>query len=79
MERSGLSRRSLSREAGATRTGRHRPEDDVAPQLGGTEWLRVEPRGRPAGRGHVQTFERDVQTFEHGHLAELPEPRADLI
>ena len=25
----------------------------MAPQLGGAEWLGVEPRGRPAERGHV--------------------------
>jgi hypothetical protein len=44
---------------------RQRPEvhdDDVAAQLGRAEWLGVEPLGRPAERGHVQTF-------AHGHLA----------
>ena len=36
---------------------RQRPEvdeDDVAAQLGGAEWLGVEPPGRPVERGHVQ-------------------------
>jgi hypothetical protein len=47
-------------------------EDDLAPQLGGAKWRRVEPLGRPAERGHVQTL-------EHGHLAQRPEPRADLF
>jgi hypothetical protein len=39
---------------------RERPEvheDDVTAQLGGAEWLGVEPPGRPAELGHVQTFE----------------------
>ena len=54
---------------------RQRPEvheDDVAAQLGGAERLGVEPLGRPAERGHVQTF-------EDRHLAKRPEPRADLV
>ena len=34
-------------------------EDDVAAQLGGAEWLGVEPLGRPAERGHVQTVEHE--------------------
>ena len=44
---------------------RQRPEvhqDDLAAQLGGAQWLGVGPPGRPAERGHVQTF-------EHAHLA----------
>src|SRR5215207_1936034 len=51
---------------------RQRPEvheDDAAAQLGGAEWLGVEPPGRPADRGHVQTF-------GHGHLAKRLEPGA---
>ena len=51
----------------------------MAAQLGGAEWLGVEPLGRPTERGHVQTFERPVQTVEHGRLAELSQPRADLL
>ena len=47
-------------------------EDDVAAQLGGAEWLGVEPLGRPAERGHVHTP-------EHGHLAKRPEAGADLV
>jgi hypothetical protein len=38
-------------------------EDDMAPQLGGAERLGIEPRGRPAERGHVHMC-------EHGHLTE---------
>jgi hypothetical protein len=44
----------------------------AALQLGGAEWLRVEPLGRP-----VES--RDAQTTEYGHLAELPEAGADLF
>jgi hypothetical protein len=44
----------------------------VAAQLGWAEWLGVEPLGRPAERGHVQTFER-------GHLAKRPEAGAKLL
>ena len=33
-------------------------EDDVAPQLGEAEWLRVEPLGRTGERGHMHTFEQ---------------------
>jgi hypothetical protein len=43
---------------------RQRPEvhdDDATLQLGGAEWLGVEPLGRPAERGHVHTC-------EYGHL-----------
>src|SRR5688500_1727872 len=40
---------------------RPRPEvrqDDVAAELGGAEWLGVEPLGRAGERGHVHTFEQ---------------------
>src|SRR5918992_4286942 len=43
-----------------------------AAKLGGTEWLRVEPPGRAAERGHTRTS-------EHGHLAKRPEARSDLV
>ena len=33
-------------------------EDDAALQLGGAEWLGVEPLGRAGERGHVHTFEQ---------------------
>ena len=44
-------------------------EDDVAAQLGGAEWLGVEPPGRPAKRRHVQWA-------GHGRLAKAPKCRA---
>ena len=53
---------------------RQRPEvheDDASTQLGGAEWLGVEPLGRPAERGHVHTC-------EYGHLAKRAQPRAQL-
>ena len=43
----------------------------MAAQLGGAEWLGVEPPGRPAERGHVHPF-------EDAHLAKRPERRSDL-
>jgi hypothetical protein len=45
---------------------------DVAAQLGGAEWLGVEPAGRPAEQGHVQRF-------EHSYLPKRPERRANLF
>ena len=50
---------------------------EAALQLGGAEWLGVEPPGRPAEGGHVQLFERHAQTFEHGHLAARREQDAN--
>jgi len=45
---------------------------DVTAELGGAKWLGVEPLGRPAERGHVETF-------EHGHLANRPERGAHFL
>jgi hypothetical protein len=45
---------------------------DVAAQLGGAEWLGVEPAGRPAEQGHVHTS-------EHGYLPKRSERRANLF
>src|SRR6266540_5403138 len=33
-------------------------EDDLPAQLGRAEWLRIEPLGCPAERGHAQTLEQ---------------------
>jgi hypothetical protein len=38
----------------------------------GASGSELSPLGRPAECGYAQTL-------EHGHLAELPEPRADLF
>src|SRR3954471_18868251 len=46
-------------------------EDCVSKQLGGTEWLRVEPLSRLAERGNARTR-------KYGHLAKRAEPRAQL-
>ena len=44
-------------------------------QPGGTEWLGVEPLGRPVERGHLQTFERLCIVYV---VSELAEPGPDL-
>lgn len=54
---------------------RQRPEvhqDDVAVQLGGAEWLGVEPPGRPAKRG-------DMQTVGHRSSRATGMPRGALL
>src|SRR4051794_35765401 len=45
---------------------------DAPAQLGGAEWPGVEPLGCPAEGG-------DAHMREHGHLAQGPEPRANLV
>ena len=48
---------------------RQRPEvheDDVAAQLGGAEWLGVEPLGRPVERRHMQPLEHRRATAATG-------------
>src|SRR5919112_6540666 len=70
----GLRPRAYVRLLAQPVDARERPEvheDDVAAQLGGTEWLRIEPPGRAIQRWHADTR-------KHRHLAKLPERRTDL-